>query len=347
MLAEKYAPKSLRDLLGNRKQILEILEWAKKGKPPLLLAGPTGSGKSVIPRLLAKELNYELVELTASDANASHVLKASEQRSLFYKGKLVLIEDVDAYTLRIDVTKIPYPTILTCANPYDRKLMRIRKQCKIVKLYKVRYDIIAQFLKNVCRKEGIKFEEKAINQLARICDGDIRAALIDLEVLAPNVTYEKVQQLYPRMRVKDIFETMRTLLYTTQINVAKDAMENSDKTPDELFLWLEENIPKAFESEERANAMEHLALADLYNTYIVKRQDFSLMKYYLLEMCFACISGKPKTMPKITPPQLFTKKKEVDDEKLEKLAKGLHCSKKVAMEYLPIVEKLNIDLEEL
>src|SRR3989344_5296578 len=105
-LVEKYKPKIYADLVGQEKAIFEIETFLKafpKGKKALLLHGPAGAGKTSLVMAAGKEHNLDIFELNASDlrnrVKLEEVLKpASEQHSLFKKGKILLMDEVDGVT---------------------------------------------------------------------------------------------------------------------------------------------------------------------------------------------------------------------------------------------------------
>jgi len=98
---------------GNKQPIEQIVKWLaswKTGTPQkraILLYGPPGVGKTVISEALAREHGWDLVEINASDKRSGDILSkvaglASTQGSLFAKGRLILLDEVDGINLRED-----------------------------------------------------------------------------------------------------------------------------------------------------------------------------------------------------------------------------------------------------
>jgi len=330
MLLEKYEPKSLDEFLGNKKQLEDIIDAVKKNKN-IVLSGPSGTGKNLAIKLIADKMGYEVSEVYNIED-----LQRSQQRSLFFKGRIIVIDADEVNNIgKITSFKTRWPIIFLCENPYDRKFLSLRK-FDIIKFYKVRADTIEKFLINVCEKEGIKYERSAITQLSWMCEGDVRSALIDLEQLN-EVTMSNVKKLDEREQVRNVFETLKILFNSRNIQNTKLALDSSDKPIEELLWWLEENLSKIQDPEELANCFEYLAKADLFRVRIVKRQAWTLQKY--LPIAFYGLIKNNSKIFMFSPPSLMKRmntNKENSDI-IEEISKVAHCSKSKAWAYSDLV----------
>ncbi len=336
MLLEECRPKSIDDFLGNRERLSTIKLWLKSWKKgsALMITGPCGCGKSLAIELVAKELGYELLKSCASDERRyeefeKSIINASRQRSLVSRSKLILIEDMESMESTKGVAELikssEYPVILITDNPYERKFVSLRRNCKIISFGKIRHDSIAGFLKGTCRKYGISCDESAVEQLARSCNGDLRAALIDMELLKSGNHSQRESE-------EDVFNTLKVIFKTYSIDNAQTAINNSEKTIDELMMWLEENIAEEYNNpEEIASAFNYLSKADIINTRIIKRQSWPLMKYLNMAVYGIALSKKNanKRFVSYKPPKFFVR----NDKSSEETAKTMHCSRKRTREY--------------
>jgi len=367
---EKYKPKNFREFV-NQKEALEIfLDWIKKWKPgskALLLYGAPGTGKTALVHAYANEKNLELIEMNASDyRNASQIQavfgQAMKQASLFKKGKILLIDEVDGITGREDtggvvaiikiIKESKFPVILTANDPFDSKLKTLRDYCQLVEFKKISVFDIEKRLKQICEKEKIKYQEEALRQIAKISEGDLRAAINDLEVLAGGkneITMQDLEALGYREREKNIFDALKMIFKTRTALAAKLSIAEVDKDPEEIFWWIENNISKEYEKpEEIAKAFEFLSKADLFRKRVTSRQDWSFRVYMIDLMTAGVAIAKREMYHKFTKYQYpsnimllgSTKaSRESENEILSKLSKELHTSqKKLRSEYLPFLK---------
>src|SRR2546428_1541378 len=151
----KYKPRTSKDVAGNKPAIEKLRDWIdswSKGRPSkaaVLLYGPAGVGKTSVTEALAQERGWDLVEISASDKRSGDILAkvaglASTQSTLFSKGRLILLDEVDGINLRADqgavatilqiIKETQYPLILTANDPWDPKTRPLREDRKSTRL---------------------------------------------------------------------------------------------------------------------------------------------------------------------------------------------------------------------
>ncbi|MEF8847902.1 MAG: replication factor C large subunit [Candidatus Thermoplasmatota archaeon] len=81
---EKYRPKTLNQIIGNRKAVEELKKWGQQWdqgiprKKAVILSGKAGTGKTSSALALANQYRWTVIELNASDArNASRIKKVA------------------------------------------------------------------------------------------------------------------------------------------------------------------------------------------------------------------------------------------------------------------------------
>jgi len=320
--AQKYKPKSLTEVIGNKEAKERILNWIRlwnRGVPEkraLFIYGPPGVGKTVTIEALANDLNMELIESDASSYRTASAVKrlagrASQYGSLFGRRKLILFDELDGVTGSADtgglreITELikisRVPIVLIANNAYDPRFTQLRKLCLLVEFKKPSRTEIMRHLAKICAREGIEAEKDALRFIAERSGGDVRSAINDLQALAQGktkLTYEDVSWLARRDRKEEIFNVLRRIFYARDSSTAKAAVNMADVDLDMLFEWIYENIPYHIKKpSELAAAMDMLSKADVYRGRVKKTQDWSFIRYVIDLMTAGVASSWSRKSP--------------------------------------------------
>jgi replication factor C large subunit len=353
MLSEKYQPRDMREVIGQKELGLKINGWLDNWKPgkALLIYGPTGTGKTLLVRLIAKERNMNLYELNSSDDRSASSLKeslipASKEGSLLKK-RLIVIDEVDSFgeADRGGIAEVinaikggSNPMILIANDAYNQKLKTLRNYCELVRSRKVPVNMIEKKLAYIAYKEGIKISPQDIRKIAENSDGDIRSAINDLGST----------NIISRDKEKNIFEVLNVVFRSRNLREASRAIDSSDKDLDELFWWIEQNIPLEYQNHALiAKAFEILSKADVFRSQIIKNQNYRFRKYMKDMMAsISLIENSQKRFILYRPPQRLitlgsTKVSRKESEEFYRSLR-LKCSMKKIKEQIPY---LNIILK--
>lgn len=344
-----------------------ITNFSKQKKKALLLYGPCGSGKTSAVVALTRELDYELLEVNASDTrNKDQIIAliepAIKQKSFFHKGKVILLDEVDGISgtsdrggvaemaKLIDSTVVP---MIFTANDIDLdKLKPIVKNATLLCMDRLSEETVTKIILLHAREKGIAIDVNAAEALARFCDGDARAAINDLVLLSAVVPIKKeaVKLLSERRRTQTMQQALTTVFKTTDLSVARNAFEFVDEDVDEQFLWLDHNIAYEYTNpDDLARAYAALSKADVYRKRIKRNQEWSLLPYAITLMTAGISSAKEKPyaksieykrtmrLLKIWQVNMSNAKRKMI---AEKLGAHMHCSKRVAfsqIDYLRVM----------
>lgn len=358
---EKYKPKNIVDVIGQENIFIQI---KKNLKNPILLYGPTGTGKTSSVYALARDLNYEIIEINSSqERNKESVTNiignAIKQQSLFFKGKIILIDDIDAISGTKDrgclQTLIPlieeskHPIIMTCTDPFIDKLSCLRKKTSLIEFQRVSTKEITKKLKEICVLEKINYSDADVKLIAEKSQGDFRAAINDLQT---NLFEDKIVIVedMERDKTKDIIHCLKKVLKDKNLEESINIFDKTDLDIDEIFLWIDENLPKEYDPEELKNAYYYLSRGDVFKGRIRRQQYWRLLVYINLLLTSGIAVSKKKNkfltftkytrttrILKLWQAKIRNSKKQVI---CEKLASFIHLSKKRTMNSFPEIRTI-------
>jgi len=167
----------------------------------------------------------------------------------------------------------------------DRTLTRystvFRSGVARIRFYPIREAELSHRLTEVVRTEGLELAPGVIEAIVRKSRGDLRAAMNDLDAVAPLPTGRaQLEVLAPRDLTSDLELLTEEALSTPRFYRAGEVRDRIDAPPDDLFPWIEENIPHfSPDATHRDAAFSTLAAADLLLTRARRARVWGLWAY--------------------------------------------------------------------
>ena len=232
--ARKYRPLSFDTVVGQTALTTTLKNAVKSGKlaHAYLFCGPRGVGKTTCARIFAKAINcenptsegeacnlcescrafneqrsYNIFELDAASNNSVDNIKTLMEQTRIPpqvgKYKVFIIDEVHMLSTQAfnaflkTLEEPPAHVIFILATTEKHKILpTIISRCQIYDFERMTVPNIVNHLKMVAEKEGVSYEEDALNVIAEKADGGMRDALSifdqAISFCQGNITYDKV-----------------------------------------------------------------------------------------------------------------------------------------------------------
>ena len=272
--ARKYRPMSFDAVVGQTALTTTLKNAVKSGKlaHAYLFCGPRGVGKTTCARIFAKAINcqhptddgeacnecesckafneqrsYNIFELDAASNNSVENIKALMEQTRIPpqvgKYKVFIIDEVHMLSTAAfnaflkTLEEPPSHVIFILATTEKHKILpTIISRCQIYDFERMTVPGIVKQLKMVAGKEGISYEEEALNVIAEKADGGMRDALSVFDQAASfcqgDITYRKV------------IEDLNVLDADNYFNIVDLCLANK---PADVMVLLNDIINKGFD----------------------------------------------------------------------------------------------------
>ncbi|WP_332449689.1 replication factor C large subunit [Methanoculleus sp.] len=296
---EKYRPQHLKDVVGNSGAVRQMYEWAQdwsRQKKPLILYGKPGIGKTSSAYALANDMNWEVVELNASDQRTKSALErvaGSGSTTASLSGasrKLILLDEADnlhgqadrgGVKAIVEIIAASQQPILLIANDYYSLSRELKAVTEPVQFRALQARSIVPRLRQICVAEGVTCDPAALDEIATRAGGDMRAAVNMLYAAA--IGKEHIVAGDVHTSAKDERSTIFELVGAAfsgrrDADLLRMAVEVED-TPDAVEQWLEGSIDQMPDHASRTKGYACLARADEYIGRTYRRQYYTLWRY--------------------------------------------------------------------
>jgi len=209
MWSEKYRPKKLSEVIDQKEIIRGISNLVKNRQelPHMLFAGPAGVGKTTTALCVAMDLLGEnwrdhVLELNASDERGIKMVRERVKGFTEWRGvtgeqqikklfKIIILDEADEMTseaqtaLRAMIEKGSEVTrfILIC-NYLSQIIEPIQSRCVVFRFTRIPKEDVIDYLRMICEKEKVKYEDQALAQIFDGTSGDMRHSINIMQAAA-------------------------------------------------------------------------------------------------------------------------------------------------------------------
>ncbi|MBN2733529.1 MAG: replication factor C small subunit [Methanomicrobiaceae archaeon] len=231
---EKYRPKTLDDVVGQKGIIERLKNYVRsESLPHLLFTGNAGIGKTTSAIALAREFfhddwQFNFRELNASDERGIDVVRNQIKqfaRTAPMGGatfKILFLDEADALTndaqsaLRRTMENYAQTCRFILSCNYSSKIIDpIQSRCAIYRFRPLDREAITEELNRISVNEGLKISEDAMSAIIYVAQGDMRKAINALQgaaIISSEISEEMIYEITSTARPDEILELLHIVL---------------------------------------------------------------------------------------------------------------------------------------
>jgi len=293
MWSEKYRPKVISEMLGNEEARSEFVEWFgkwKKGTKPLLLVGPPGIGKTTLANIAAKQFDYDMISLNASDVrNKKQILEILTPvlgTTSLLGLPMIFVDEVDGIHGRSDfggvdalvsiLKEATVPIILAANSDTSDKMKNIKKATKRIYLRPLPPRLMRLYLEKILKQEGKNLGPGTLIKLVSESRGDIRSMINSAQALVGGFE----PQTEKSFESLDIEEAVNAFFKANSIDEARIVLYSSRINPREkINAFYSSVVSSNITNDDLRKMLQVLSKADILYGKIMRTQEWRLLRY--------------------------------------------------------------------
>ena len=251
---EKYRPQTLEEYVGNEVIKDKISDYFNQGSiQNLLLHGVAGTGKTTLAKLIANNLNCDLLYINASDERGIDTIREKiipfASSMGFSDVKIVILDEADYITpqaqatLRNTMESFSGNTrfILTC-NYLERIISPLQSRCQTLEIKPPSKQDVAWRCVDICKDEKVDIDNMALKTIVNTYYPDIRKIIntiqgsvvnhvvkLDESSLKDDLNEQIIQALSNKAKLSDIRQILADSGSREFDNLFKALYDNLDK----------------------------------------------------------------------------------------------------------------------
>jgi DNA polymerase-3 subunit gamma/tau len=320
----KYRPNSFKSVVGQEQVTKTLKNSIEDNKIPsaILFCGPRGVGKTSCARIFAREINnftseddlsFNIFELDAASNN-----KVEDIRDLIDKVrippqsgkyKVYIIDEVhmlskNAENAFLKTLEEPpqYIVFILATTEKNKILPTILSRCQIYDFNRISENKISENLRHICNKEDFKFQDEALEIIAKKSDGSLRDSLTILDRVVnftnKNISLKETSSILNVLDIETYVKIVDKIIngFSVEAILSFNVLSDKGFNEKEFLIGLadhfrnllvvkssfsEKLISNKFGQELLLNQSEKISKKEIIDT--IKKIEYSIFKYPEIE----------------------------------------------------------------
>lgn len=298
---DKYAPRTLKQVIGCKDAIQQIKEWLESWNQPsfpdkrgIWITGPPGIGKTTISNLVPSKMGWGLLQFEPTETQPYQILPQRYGHTVKQRvPEVLLLDNLEACNERgaiqiicacIQTSCIP---VICISNEKSPKLKSLAKACLEVPVHRPMRPTIVQAMQTICKREGLQVSDTTLDAICETNQNDIRSIYNTLQFYQSNDASKKDSHI-----ALDAFGATQRVLGNKQASLTQTE-EWIGVDYEMVPLMVAEAYPSTCtDLDSCVRASESLSMSDIQHRRLVEKQDWGQLPNYITSIVSAVKSCK-------------------------------------------------------
>lgn len=217
----------------------------------------------------------------------------------------------------------------------------LKSLTEVLKFTRINVRSIPPALARIAAAEGITTDRETLEALAVRSEGDLRAAVHDMQSVAlgrTRLTLKDLESLGKRDTTSTLFDLVRHVLKGRTVEEVRREIFDVDATPEDLVLWIDENLGKEYrDPKDLVAGYDKLSRADIFLGRTRRTQNYAMWGYASELSTLGVMTARSREYRDYVPfgfPQWLSKMsrtkglRQTKDLLAERLGRATHASKR-------------------